>query len=133
MKTIKVIPFNDIEDGFYHEDYDNLTKSLYDDPGIILFNSFYLHGELEEDLGYDICEIMNFGDLDVQYHKVTEDTTIVTIPDGIYDVEVIGIDKPCVGYFWNDSDNQRGLICYKTDFEACEYAMEKFNERAKII
>ena len=128
---IKVIPANKIDNAFYHEDYDNLTKSLYDDPGIILFNFFYLHGDLEQDLGYDKCEIMNFGDLDIIYHPETyKDSTIITISDGIYDVKVVGIDKPCIGYFWNVNNQQRGLICYKTDFESCNYAMKKFNERA---
>ena len=134
MKTIKVIPANQIDELFYHEDYDNLTKSLYDDPNIVLFNFFYLHGELEQDLGYDKCEIMNLGDLDVIYHPEThKDTTIITIPDGIYNVKIVDINKPCIGYFWNVNNQQRGLICYKTDFEACKYAIEKFNEKSECI
>ena len=135
MKTIKVIPVNQIDDAFYHEDYDNLTKSLYDDPNIRLFDFFYLHGELEQDLGYDKCEIMNLGDLNVQYHKYEnlEDTSAITIPDGIYDVKVVGIDKPCVGYFWSTNKQQHGLICYKTDFESCKHAINSFNERAEWV
>ena len=135
MKTIKVIPIDKIEDGFYHEDYDNLTKSLYDDPCIVLYNFFYLHGELEQDLGYDKCEIMNLGDLDIKYNKLVdrEDTSMITIPDGIYNVKVVGIDKPCIGYFWNSDNYQRGIICYKTDFEACKYAMNRFNEKAEWL
>ena len=134
MKTIKVILVNKIDKEFYHEDYDNLTKSLYDDPCIMMYEFFYLHGELEQDLGYDKCEIMNLGDLDVQYHPLTDsDTTIITIPDGIYDVKVVDIDKPCIGYFWNINNQQRGLICYKTDFEACENSMNSFIERAKWL
>lgn len=122
MKTIKVIPINRIGDSAYN-----------DNPNIILFNFFYFHGKLADDIGYDKCEIMNIEDLDIQVHEKYEDISIITIPDGIYDVEVEGIDHPCIGYFWNVYNFQRGLICYKTDFEACKDATDKFNKKTELI
>lgn len=119
---IKVIPSDRIDDSLYN-----------DNPNVIMFNFFYFHGKLEDDLGYDKCEIMNLEDLDIQFREKHEDISIITIEDGIYDVNVEGINKPCIGYFWNVYNFQRGLICYKTDIEACEDAAEKFIKKTEVL
>lgn len=138
MNTVKVIPFNYIDKNFYRNEYDNLTKELYNDPDIVLLNAYYMHGELEDDFGYDKCEIMNLGDLNINFHNIpNSDLRLITIPNGIYDVKIVGFDRECIGYFWAEHRDtqyfQRGLICYKTDYEACNYAAEKFNKKSELI
>lgn len=77
---------------------------------------WYFHGELQNHIGYDKGLILETpgGDL-----------------EGEYFVTVIGLDKPCLGYFWIDSENrQRGLVCYEDDGDGLEYAKEVYKKRS---
>ena len=72
--------------------------------------------------------------------------------NGILDCNVIGIDESCIGYFWTVDEKellvsafysketfkglywcQRGLICLKSDIEACKDAEEKYNTKKVYI
>lgn len=89
------------------------------DPNLVLSpkNFWYLHGKLEDILGYDKAEF-------------TEDPGKLS---GIYEVEVVGISGECIGFFWMREDQQRGLVCFKEDLEACQVAIRKYTERASTI
>lgn len=52
--------------------------------------------------------------------------------DGIYLVEVHGVDTPCLGYFWSECLNnhraiQHGLVCYINDGDANAFARHQFS------
>lgn len=125
-------------------------------PKIELDNNswWYIHGQLEKDLGYDKGCLINCLSLNVSKETVNW----ITIKDGkcnprkyynmyfngIIDIKVEGIDKPCVGYFWTENTTsydkgsfqrwkQRGLICYKDDIEGREYALDKYLNKFLII
>lgn len=72
--------------------------------------------------------------------------------NNIIECEVIGIKEECIGYFWTTEElplkifsktgeiftgthwKQRGLVCLKSDTEACEYAFKRYTEKTlKII
>ena len=92
----------------------------------------YLHGEAEDDAGYDIC------------HILTKDGQRFT-KDQRYNCVIANPEKgfiPSYMYFWHDpkfiSRNMpyglpRGLICYKSDTDACTDAQKKLDNRATEI
>ena len=121
---------------------------------------WYLHGKLQSFVGYDKATVTNC--LSGGFSKETIDWadiegSIVTkiyseIPrhemyfTGEIDVEIEGINKPCKGYFYviNEREvhykeksypiwEQKGLVCFADDKEACEYAKRKMNERSRIL
>lgn len=73
-------------------------------------------GHLLEDLGNNTGVISNNSNL----------------ADGIYLVEVHGIETPCIGYFWSESLKsdcviKRGLVCYINDGDANAFARHQFS------
>ena len=84
------------------------------------FMGIYAHGELEQELGFDIISV-----------EVTEDDTVVGIPFGESKVELLNVQyaerSEAVLFYWvSDSpltrDKHRGLLCKPTDTEAIGYA-----------
>lgn len=113
---------------------DGLEISL----GITIDTGYYMHGKLEEHCGYDICDIVNWDELEYDtVNLLGRPKPYAVLEPGIYDVKVLGVDKPCVGYFWrrhsNTINNQRGLICFKGDKEAVKYAEECYREQSITI
>ena len=69
----------------------------------------------------------------------------------IIPVQVIGIDKPCIGYFWTTDEKtvtaqcnngrtrkfqhwcQRGLVCLSEDIESCKEAKEKYLKKTSNL
>lgn len=147
MKTLKILAEH--YDGSLHNvenprDYmDSTTQHYYEDRNTTVSNWWYLHGDLESEIGYDkgvFCNLEDFNLLikNCYFNGNKEYFDVVCLEDGIYDVEVIGIDKPCIGYFWiNETNNGipecRGLVCFKDDKEACEYTEQKYNEKSQIL
>lgn len=138
MKTLKLIAY-DVAGNYLNVDNpdnykDDFTKSLNNNDNVIISSWWYLHGKLEDEVGFDKAEFCNLGDFETiteqQYYNGNKKTfDVVFLKEGIYDVEVIGFDKPCVGYFWIDKSegrgNLRGLVCFKDDINAIEYAKKK--------
>lgn len=114
---------------------------------------WYLHGKLEEMVGFDKAVAINCKDAGVS--QWTEYPIEISDKreqfafgwqmklDGMIAVKVEGIDEPCVGYFytapeyWKKSDGsyckgwrQQGLVCLKSDKKACEYAYGKMVSKA---
>ena len=107
-------------------------------------NWWYLHGKLEEDVGYDKALMLDNDQLkSLKYTDKdnSKEYEIYYLPDGIYDVMVD--DKPCNGYFWTIFSacknidgivpNMHGLVCYKDDEKSNKYAYRKYNERTEYI
>lgn len=144
MKTLKLVAYDCC--GRYHntdKSYKELatpkTREMH------LSNWWYLHGELEEIVGYDKAMMLNIDELP---HKTVPSMAFgkcTILEDGIYPVEIIGIDKPCVGYFWtiiekdyldpnrNSIVQQRGLVCLKSDVEACKSAKRRYIARSAYL
>lgn len=109
-------------------------------------NWWYLHGKLESDIGYDkgimldndLLECLEFTDKDI-----SKSYQMWYLKDGVYDVEIIQINKPCKGYFWTTFEkfsnidgivpHTHGLVCYSDDKEANKYAYKKYVEKSLIL
>lgn len=133
-KALHIIP--DFGNEEYSKKIENTSKEERD-------NAFfwYLHGKLEQKFNFDKAVIINCNTLGLSKpFQYDEDITINKLHlNGVVDCEVEGTDEPCVGYFWvvNEYDDknwqQRGLVCLKSDKEACQYAEKKMNEKARIL
>lgn len=75
-------------------------------------NYWYLHGQLETDVGFDLA-LFTIDNKDLmcdqfilkKNNKIIKREEFYYLPERIYDVKVIGFDKPCKGYFWTQSFN----------------------------
>lgn len=152
MKKITVIA--QTIDGIYN--YSEDMKPLLNNRRKPISSWWYLHGELESVVGFDKGIIVSHEHLlkkDISFkenYNKNESQLWVSNPDsvekvyyledGIYDVEVLGIDKPCIGYFWTSFEQydnvigeypiMRGLVCFKDDKEGVEHAEKKYNEKS---
>lgn len=120
--------------------YGNKPKDTRDyediDPNEREYASFwYLHGKLEELVGYDKATVTNLRE--GGFGKNSEEYGYMMCFDGIVPVEIEGIPDPCVGYFWiteyTDTWVQRGLVCLKSDLSGCEYAEHKYKEKPNFL
>ena len=111
-------------------------------------------------MGYDKaitvnCKSAGYSMYTVDWSEISGDRVVSVFSDnlrsvmhvnGIIPVEVEGFDKPCVGYFWTTEErevewkgkkypfwNQRGLVCFADDKEACEYAKKKYEEKSDML
>lgn len=139
-------------DAKYTMDYDSIPR---DELG---HGAWYLHGELESLVGYDIayatnCKTAGYSRQTINYSCISgskvcelrEDGNLMRYEmhlDGIVPVKVKGVEERCVGYFWTveltDAQyegvsytiyEQRGLVCLESDKEGREYALSAFKER----
>lgn len=153
MKKIKIISDKDDE---------NLDLLLNTPQDIQESCGWYLHGELEDILDYDLGSIYNLE----EFPENLIDTCIISSIgsntdkmkhvkkshfDGIYPVKVLGIKEPCIGYFWivDEEDRifidynensisyktwqQRGLVVLESDIEGKKYAEKCYQERRKNL
>ena len=89
----------------------------------------YLHGKLQDEVGYDIYQIDN---TNWDFSRNEEGGYFEeNIPTGIYECEYNG--KKCLLYYWMCSRRQHGLVVYKDDLAANEYALRKYNEKSSFI
>ncbi len=111
-------------------------------------SGWYFHGHLEADLGYDLGVIINKEELPVQglrvHYSDGKSKILQYIPEGIYQVQVHGVETPCIGYFWpfvNESKRvpelnrveMRGLVCYINDGDANAYARRQYNQKSTCL
>ena len=85
----------------------------------------YLHGTVQEKMGYDIAACLNAEEC-ADFKKEQ------WIP-GVYDVEVVDYQKLCRAYLWNISGRSRGLIVDIEDKEGVRLAEEAYNNKEKIF
>lgn len=126
-KTIKIIPFT-------HPSFDDVRVSNLEN-GYDSSRGFWLHGIIEDDVKTDYSRIVNISEIP---NKLDSDGIIRNYLNGIFDVEVLGVDYPCVGYFWlTENDDcesicriQRGLIVAEHDVESHYYAKQCYDRKA---
>ena len=85
----------------------------------------YLHGTVQEKMGYDIAACLNAEEC-ADFDKER------WIP-GIYDAEVVDYQKPCRAYLWNVSGRSRGLIVDIEDKEGVRSAEEAYNNKEYML
>ena len=85
----------------------------------------YLHGTVQEKMGYDIAACLNAEEC-ADFEKER------WIP-GVYDVEVVDYQNPCKAYLWNVSGRSRGLIVDIEDKDAVKSAEEAYNNKEYIL
>lgn len=112
-----------LPDGLYNDAYKKYKA---------LGEMVYLHGQAEDDAGFDICKVLN-------------KTGTPLTKEQRYDCVIANPDKgfvPSYLYFWCDSKFMskdfpqgipRGLICYKTDKEYCDDAQKKLDSKAERL
>lgn len=143
MKTLKIAAIQidgtavEQEEVFKH--LNKYTEALGKDENTTISSWWYLHGELEDEVGFDKGAFLNLEEDMVEikncyFNGNDKYFDVVCLKEGVYDVEVIGFDKPCVGYFWitniSNIPECRGLVCFKDDKEAVEYAEKKYSEKS---
>lgn len=127
------------------------------------YGFWYLHGDLESLCRYDIGYFYEFPeesketlDWKVLNMDVTEVTEFIPVKasylQGIYPVEVYGIEEKCVGYFWITEERdilakntktgeerafkiwtQRGLVCLESDVQGNKDAKKKYIEKYEFL
>ena len=90
-----------------------------DDTFGVVTTGVYLHGELEDENGYDLVQ----------------SNTSLPSADGIYDCVVLMNQKivQCKLFFWRRDKLQRGLIVKKGDTEYMDDAREHYSKRGLIL
>lgn len=143
-----------------------IKKALEENKFNLDRNSWwYLHGKLEKLCNYDKAVVLNLSEFpeyqgdtlkwtsivgDIAEVTKFEENKEIKIND-IIPVQVIGINEPCIGYFWTTDERtvtaqckngrtrkfqhwcQRGLVCLKDDTEACKYAKEKYLKKTSHL
>ncbi len=123
---------------------------------------WYLHGNLQSDVHGDKavttnCKTAGYSKRTVNFESISDgkvDSVVDPKHQFIYainingevPVEIEGVDKECIGFFWTLDNTtiewknkkypfwrQRGLVCYADDEEACNYARERMEEKSSII
>lgn len=154
---------------WYDDNYKSIIKKAEESNNVAYADWWYLHGKLENIFGYDKASIINAKECPQYIRKLPNTSSLGSdgniwkgktsefefIPylylNGIIDCEIIGVNEPCIGYFWttnespleitNDSGevfrdiywHQRGLVCLKSDKEGCEYALKRYKEKVKFL
>lgn len=109
----------------------------YEEERLLFGDWWYLHGELEEEMGYDKAWFLDIPKEHTVLQYVNKQPYIETNLNGIFDVEVEGASRPCVGFFWSrlycNIIQQRGLVVYRDDVEAMKYATKRYTERSNTL
>ena len=121
--------------------YGNKPKDTRDyediDPNEREYAGFwYLHGKLQELIGYDKATVTNLRE--GEFGNDSKEYGYMMCVDGIIPVEIEGILEPCLGYFWTiklteDYWIQRGLVCFESDLEGCKYAESEYNKKSNML
>lgn len=121
---------------------------------------WYLHGKLQSLVGFDKAIVTNcksgkFAKETIYWTEIVGNRVINVASEyphyqmhfnGEVDVEIEGIDKLCKGFFYVTNEHniyykdqeylyweQRGLVCFADDIEACKYARKKMNQKSQIL
>ena len=93
----------------------------FNEPTIRLSGT-YLHGQLQDDNGYDIFGI------------ITEEKNL-QLEDGMYPCEVRGLHDDCTFFYWKrkSPDFHRGLVVRNDDVNRLQDARAKFDRREPTL
>lgn len=125
MEKIKILPDYPFNKEAYYNNVPKEIREIVESNKYPHRNSWYLHGRLEEEMGYDIAHfydvpnellkesadwftIKRIGDnYEKAYGKLRSDKkTLSPHINGVYECEVYGTDEPCVGYFWTSEEEE---------------------------
>lgn len=153
QRTLKMVAWTcGGDNAFGTMNYEDIDEKEMDD------NSWwYLHGKLEEMAGYDKATCINCREIGISFPTINwtgiNGSEVIEIREdepeinrmhftGVIDVDINGLDEPCVGFFWVTDEKivqykdrlyplwkQRGLVCLKSDKKAIEYAQKKWVEK----
>jgi hypothetical protein len=132
-RTLKILPMR--YDGTYFEMSKEESDKMYDSFNEDIRSSFsgwYLDGELEALVGYDQGLITNIEEFP-EFIDVSIKPFIKTKINGIFNVEVYGIDESCIGYFWTTIEGQRGLVELVSDEEGVKYATSRYTRKSNNL
>jgi hypothetical protein len=87
----------------------------------------YLHGELENMVGYDIFSMLR---AELKPEQIDERWLSDEFVEGIYQCVCMG--KPCTFFRWKNY-NYHGLVVLNTDKDAYEYASKCYEEKKYSI
>jgi len=104
---ITIIPDTRYSDQELGEKFDIYQKDAH------FFSSGYLHGKLEEIVGFDFFSTL----------EPNED-----LEDGIYDADFDG--QCCKLFLWTRAERRRGLVVLCDDTESVQYAQECYDRKA---
>ena len=137
MKTLKI-------NSYYSENY----RDHHNGAVGFLHCGVYLHGEIEQIVGYDICAPDNADEFEGNVHAITHNfanagprTYKYLFLDGVFPCIVDG-KYECTAFLWynhealmygDDYDYAHGLIVLNTDKESMDYARKEYNERATSL
>jgi hypothetical protein len=110
LTKLTIIPDTRYSDQELGEKFDLYQKDAY------FFNSVYLHGKLEELVGFDLFSTLEPNE---------------SLEDGIYDADFDG--QCCKLFLWNSVERRRGLVVLCNDAKSIEYAQECFHRKAAIL
>ena len=122
---------------------------------------WYLHGKLEEFVGYDKatainCKSAGYARATIHWSEISGNRVkkIYDNPEdyynmylnGIIPVKIEGIKEDCIGFFWTTDEHtiywndksypywkQRGLVVFTDDIDAICYAQNKYLEKSKFL
>lgn len=150
--TIRIMAFPTVDTLLANPDEESLKASRLQNQEYkthkIIASGWEFIGHLLEDLGNNTGFIANkeelpLIDVNVRYaglrHWIHQH-----LPDGIYPVKVVGVETPCIGYFWaevcinpqfprRNRVTQHGMVCYINDGDANAIARNQFAQRATSL
>ncbi len=104
---ITIIPDTRYSDQELNEKFEPYQKDAY------FFNSGYLHGNLEDIVGFDLFSTL----------EPNED-----LEDGIYDADFDG--QCCKLFLWTRAERRRALVVLCDETESMQYAQECYDRKA---
>ena len=107
---ITIIPDTRYSDQELGEKFDLYQKDAH------FFSFAYLHGKLEELVGFDLFSTL----------EPNED-----LEDGIYDADFDG--QLCKFFLWTSFERRRGLVVLCDDTKSMEYAQECYDRKASTL
>lgn len=109
----------------------------YEKDRLLFGDWWYLHGKLEEDMGYDKAYFLDIPKEHTVLQYIDKHPFVETNLNGFFEVDVEGTNKHCVGFFWpvlsGNVIQQRGLVVYWDDLEALMDAQEKYMNRSSHL
>lgn len=101
-----------------------ILKNLEENLRLAYCDGIYAHGKLENLLGYDRLQVIVPEDIfSIDYIKFYPNANFgrkqfyfnlspLMFLEGIYECNVLGVNKPCVGYFWTIEKEELNLTVY---------------------
>jgi|LakMenEpi03Aug12_release.lakeMendotaPanAssembly.Ray.scaffolds.fasta_scaffold1074563_1 hypothetical protein len=110
LTKLTIIPDTRYSSEELGQKFDLYQKDAY------FFNHAYMHGKLEEIVGFDLFSTL----------EPNED-----LEDGIYDADFDG--RCCKLFLWTSFERRRGLVVLCVDTKSMEYAQECYDRKASTL